>query len=411
MPDKPKRNTTAYARKRQEVMDQIKTLNGMTSDSLRPGQRIFLPGEEPLPPMTTYTTPKDTTLFEIWVEIEYTSTNFTDFERQTKKANPEVGWDPIPANTDLQIPDKNQEKKEEKPKEEAKAEEVGEYTVEPEDTGWGIARKFKIKFPELKDLNPDEDWDLKPGEKIKVPQKTKEQRKILELQKSKTKPVPKVLRITPQSRPYYTNRGVRKSTQHGVTRYNKHPAILLECCFINNPSDFAFFNQNRKNITRSIAIHVSNFLDQANIDTVILDPGHGGGDSGANPLPGLKESDDVWVTVRWMSHWFKQLGKEVIITRGKNESKSINQRWGLANKYQKAVTISFHDDSTRKIKDAQGHVKAGTAKGFTAYYYPAPKHGKGNKDPWRKQMSRELGQAVSNGAEEAAQNPSNLTTS
>lgn len=47
-----------------------------------------------------------------------------------------------------------------------------EYTVQPKETKYGIARKFGISIAELEDLNPDLDEELKIGTILIVPEKT-----------------------------------------------------------------------------------------------------------------------------------------------------------------------------------------------------------------------------------------------
>ncbi|HXA09302.1 MAG TPA: N-acetylmuramoyl-L-alanine amidase [Chthoniobacterales bacterium] len=80
------------------------------------------------------------------------------------------------------------------------------------------------------------------------------------------------------------------------------------------------------------------------IDTVVLDPGHGGGDSGASGPWGNEKSYalDVALTAR---ENLLRAGFKVEMTRSRDESVSLEDRVAFANRFPNAVFISIHFNS------------------------------------------------------------------
>lgn len=95
--------------------------------------------------------------------------------------------------------------------------------------------------------------------------------------------------------------------------------------------------------------------------TVVLDPGHGGSDSGALSID--QKHDEKTYTLALAQQVAKQLrarGTHVIMTRDSDKSVSLADRPALANTNQASAFISFHFDSSPTNN---------LASGTTTYYY------------------------------------------
>ncbi len=79
---------------------------------------------------------------------------------------------------------------------------------------------------------------------------------------------------------------------------------------------------------------------------IVLDPAHGGTDTGARGPNGLVEKDLVLLIVRTMRAELEQRGYRVITTRNDDSNPSYDDRAGIANAYPSAVFISVHISST-----------------------------------------------------------------
>lgn len=81
---------------------------------------------------------------------------------------------------------------------------------------------------------------------------------------------------------------------------------------------------------------------------IVLDPAHGGTDTGARGPDGLVEKDLVLQIVRTMRAELEQRGYRVITTRNDDSNPSYDDRAGIANAYPGAVFVSIHISSTGK---------------------------------------------------------------
>jgi N-acetylmuramoyl-L-alanine amidase len=79
---------------------------------------------------------------------------------------------------------------------------------------------------------------------------------------------------------------------------------------------------------------------------VILDPGHGGADTGARGSAGIKESEVVLSYARLMRISLESQGLRVILTRQANDGPTFDDRSKLANAQRGAVFITLHVSST-----------------------------------------------------------------
>jgi N-acetylmuramoyl-L-alanine amidase len=89
---------------------------------------------------------------------------------------------------------------------------------------------------------------------------------------------------------------------------------------------------------------------------IVLDPAHGGTDTGARGQNGAVEKDLVLQIVRTMHAELDQQGYRVITTRNDDSNPSYDDRAAMANTYRDSVFVSIHVSST------------GTAGRARAYY-------------------------------------------
>lgn len=82
------------------------------------------------------------------------------------------------------------------------------------------------------------------------------------------------------------------------------------------------------------------------LDTVVIDAGHGGKDSGAVARTGLKEKDVVLAVALQVGEYLKtNLGINVVYTRNKDEFISLSNRGHMANQAEGKLFVSIHANS------------------------------------------------------------------
>ena len=90
------------------------------------------------------------------------------------------------------------------------------------------------------------------------------------------------------------------------------------------------------NITRTLA----------RIDTIIIDPGHGGHDSGTvSPHGNGREKDHALNLAKKLSTQLRKRGFKVGLTRSEDKYLTLQQRVDFANQYPNAIFISLHFNS------------------------------------------------------------------
>ncbi|MGB8658255.1 MAG: N-acetylmuramoyl-L-alanine amidase [Candidatus Zixiibacteriota bacterium] len=90
------------------------------------------------------------------------------------------------------------------------------------------------------------------------------------------------------------------------------------------------------------------------IDIIVIDPGHGGEDSGAVGSNGLVEKEvTLDMALRLESLLQKEKGVRIILTRDKDELVPLEERAKIANQKGADLFISIHTNASKK-KDAQG---------------------------------------------------------
>ena len=80
---------------------------------------------------------------------------------------------------------------------------------------------------------------------------------------------------------------------------------------------------------------------------VVIDPGHGGPDSGAVGLNGLKETDVVLGISKDVASFLSQKGVIVKLTRRKNIDLDLTERVLIANRSNADVFVSIHANASR----------------------------------------------------------------
>jgi N-acetylmuramoyl-L-alanine amidase len=83
------------------------------------------------------------------------------------------------------------------------------------------------------------------------------------------------------------------------------------------------------------------------IETICIDPGHGGTDIGAVGRSGLKEKDiTLKVSQKLKSIIESKLGLRVVMTRDKDSEVSLNSRVSIANNQKAQIFVSIHVNSS-----------------------------------------------------------------
>ncbi|MBC1357757.1 N-acetylmuramoyl-L-alanine amidase [Listeria booriae] len=96
--------------------------------------------------------------------------------------------------------------------------------------------------------------------------------------------------------------------------------------------------------------------------TIVIDPGHGGNDPGAQGQNGTVEKKATLKTAKAVAKRLEQSGAKVILTRDSDEYISLKERAQKAEKYNADAFISLHFDS---VPDANNT----SVNGQTTYYY------------------------------------------
>jgi N-acetylmuramoyl-L-alanine amidase len=82
------------------------------------------------------------------------------------------------------------------------------------------------------------------------------------------------------------------------------------------------------------------------LNTVVIDPAHGGTDPGARGAQGVRESDLVLELTFQVRRALEAQGVQVLQTRSGNENPSFDDRAALANAQRGAVFVTLHVSST-----------------------------------------------------------------
>ncbi|USS87380.1 N-acetylmuramoyl-L-alanine amidase [Fructilactobacillus hinvesii] len=94
--------------------------------------------------------------------------------------------------------------------------------------------------------------------------------------------------------------------------------------------------------------------------TIILDPGHGGNDSGALANSNQPEKKYTLQFAQQVATNLRARGANVILTRAQDQTVGLKRRPQIAQKHHADLFVSFHFDSSPIPNSASG---------FTTYYY------------------------------------------
>jgi len=78
----------------------------------------------------------------------------------------------------------------------------------------------------------------------------------------------------------------------------------------------------------------------------VIDPGHGGTDTGARGASGLVEKDVVLQIAKILRAELERIGYRVVMTRNDDSNPSYEDRAALANAYRDAIFVSLHVSTT-----------------------------------------------------------------
>lgn len=94
------------------------------------------------------------------------------------------------------------------------------------------------------------------------------------------------------------------------------------------------------------------------LESVVIDPGHGGADFGANGPSGLLEKDLALALAGRIGHELEHLGIRVVYTRERDAFVSLAERTAIANRAEADLLLSVHANAA---EDA-------AARGFETYF-------------------------------------------
>ena len=89
------------------------------------------------------------------------------------------------------------------------------------------------------------------------------------------------------------------------------------------------------------------------VSMVVIDPAHGGADSGARGAAGILEKDVTLHFALLLRDQLQRQGFRAVLTRYGSESPTYDDRAAAANSYRGAVYISLHAASTGPVETAR----------------------------------------------------------
>jgi N-acetylmuramoyl-L-alanine amidase len=118
--------------------------------------------------------------------------------------------------------------------------------------------------------------------------------------------------------------------------------------------------------------HPPNLAQQSNQPLsgikIVLDPGHGGGESGARGPTGYPEKDVTLIMSKLVAEQLRARGATVYLTRETDKTVSLPDRVAMIDKQQPAIALSIHYNSLPDSGDALN------TQGFGAFWYHAQAH-------------------------------------
>ena len=96
---------------------------------------------------------------------------------------------------------------------------------------------------------------------------------------------------------------------------------------------------------------------------IVVDPGHGGKETGATGCLGDKEKDIVLKISKHLEHELKSRGAKVIMTREHDKNVGLNERIDIANKNDAVIFVSIHNNALPDTLNPNEH------RGTSIFYY------------------------------------------
>jgi N-acetylmuramoyl-L-alanine amidase len=84
------------------------------------------------------------------------------------------------------------------------------------------------------------------------------------------------------------------------------------------------------------------------VDTIVVDPGHGGRDFGATGIGGLREKDVNLSIAKHLAERLRKLDFRVVLTRDRDQSVDLEERTAIAESSAGDVFISIHANASRR---------------------------------------------------------------
>ncbi len=111
----------------------------------------------------------------------------------------------------------------------------------------------------------------------------------------------------------------------------------------------------------------------ADCGPVLLDPGHGGDDTGAIGN-GLQEKDLTWKITNYCKTRLEQLGIPCVLTRGENENPTLTERCDMIVQYNARALISFHINSAAGTSGTGAEVWVPHEGNYMSFTYDETSH-------------------------------------
>ncbi|MBK7947660.1 MAG: N-acetylmuramoyl-L-alanine amidase [Deltaproteobacteria bacterium] len=86
------------------------------------------------------------------------------------------------------------------------------------------------------------------------------------------------------------------------------------------------------------------------VQTIIVDPGHGGSDPGATGVAGLREKDVNLEIGRLLARRLEERGFDVVLTRDGDQTRSLEERTAIAESAGGDVFVSIHANASARAK-------------------------------------------------------------
>ncbi len=86
------------------------------------------------------------------------------------------------------------------------------------------------------------------------------------------------------------------------------------------------------------------------VDTIVVDPGHGGRDPGATGVGGIQEKDVNLAIAQRLATRLRGRGFEVVLTREGDETVDLEERTAIAESSDGDVFVSIHANASRRKK-------------------------------------------------------------